>query len=517
MYSTLFNKIDRIAEVSENKEETWISLAVSGRFRSQYSKTIFSELIEVLEGMGKAGCITFRVGNSQIAIEELLDSLVDGIQWSVNINKKSFMGVEEEVSNFFYSLDAFKQWAELTDPFSASNPFNSHACKIEVNGLPSSFGGPNFLVSDNIGDIANNVNLTYKHDHLKSTLRQFTDARKEIYPEKHYVSFGDVNEYSRFFYRNSLKCLTVALCDELYEDKVVLRGIRRLEFPLQTSQYNDVQLDKAQEDLREAFCWVFSDDSRYELRHKLLMDRLTLDLPQNQSFYDGVIPLISHASRQAAERYNYAFFERSNEYQKELQQFLKELHTLCDSYSTKVRSLLGNFLRDALAGLLTVAITVFARIRELEKLDSGNVLNYIFYAFGAYLFISCIAQAIVDWKDLSQSEKEIEYWKSVSREYMRPEDFAEHKKKTVDERKEQAKRQYVCIAILYLLLAGFSFHVPEMWNNLSVTDDKTKEEHAACCAEAEDNNTLKIDNLDNGTDTLSRDRDTAVCHTSGGK
>lgn len=517
MYNTLYNKIDRIAEVSENKDETWISLNISGRYRSQYSKTIFSELKEVLEMLGKGRCISFRVGNTPMTIDDLLVSLVDGILWSVNINKQSFMGDEEEVSNFFYSLDDFKHWAERTDPFSSSNPFNNHLCKIEVNGLPSSFGGPNFLVSDDIGDIQGDANLTYEHDCLKSTLRQFTDTKREIHPEKHYVSFGAVDECSRFFYRNSLKCLTIAICDELYEDKVVLRGVRRLEFSLQNTQYENVQLVQAQESLREAFCWVFCGDSRYELRHKLLMDRLTLDLPQNQSFYDSVIPLISHASRQAAERYNYAFFERSNEYQKELQQFLKELHTLCDSYSTKVRSLLGNFLRDALAGLLTVAITIFARIRELEKLDSGNVLNYVFYAFGAYLLISCIAQAIVDWKDLGQSEKEIDYWKSVSREYMRSEDFAEHKKKTVSERKKQAIIQYVCIAVLYLLLAGFSFHVPEMWSSLSVTDKDTQVENAADSIGGDVSNTLTIDSIDNGTDTLSRDRDTAVYHTPGRK
>ena len=256
MYSTLFNKIEAIVAISESREETWAFLALSGRYQQQYSQTIFQELFDVLDGMGKAGCITFRVGNTPIAIEELLDSLVDGVQWTVNINKQSFMGGEEEINNFFYSLDAFKQWAEQTDPFSVANPLNSHVCRIEVNGLTHSFGGPNFLVSDNIGVIANNVNLTYDPDRLKSTLRQFTDIRREIYPEKHYVSFGDVDEYSLFFYRNSLKCLTVALCDELYEDRVVLRGIRRLEFSLQNTQYDDVQLDKAQESLREAFCWV---------------------------------------------------------------------------------------------------------------------------------------------------------------------------------------------------------------------------------------------------------------------
>ena len=279
MYSTLFSKIETIIAISEIREETWASLVLSGRYQQQYSKTIFQELYDVLDGMGKAGCITFRVGNMPTTMEELLDLLVDGIQWTMNINKQSFMGGEDVISNFFYDATAFRQWAENTDPFSDSNPLNNHTCKIEVNGLPSSFGGPNFLVSDNIGNIPDNVNLTYEHDRLKATLRQFADTKREIHPEKHYVSFGDVDEYSFFFYRNSLKCLTVALCDELYEDKVVLRGIRRLEFTLHDSQYEGVQMEQAQESLREAFCWVFCDDSRYELRHKLLMDRLTLDLP----------------------------------------------------------------------------------------------------------------------------------------------------------------------------------------------------------------------------------------------
>ena len=167
MYSTLFNKIEAIFAISESREETWAFLALSGRYQQQYSKTIFQELFDVLDGMGKAGCITFRVGNTPMVIEELLDTLVNGVQWTVNINKQSFMGGEEEINNFFYNIDAFKQWAEQTDPFSAANPLNCHVCKIEVNGLPSSFGGPNFLVSDNIGVIPNNVNLTYEHDRLK--------------------------------------------------------------------------------------------------------------------------------------------------------------------------------------------------------------------------------------------------------------------------------------------------------------------------------------------------------------
>ena len=246
------------------------------------------------------------------------------------------------------------------------------------------------------------------------------------------------------------------------------------------------------------------------------MDRLTLDLPQNQSFYEGTIGLINDASRQAAERYNYAFFERSNQYQKELQQFLKELHGLCDSYSTKVRSLLGNFLRDALAGFLTVAITMFAKVGDFAKMGAGDVLTYIFSAFGVYLLISCLFQVVVDWRDLNLSEKEINYWKMVSREYMREEDFEAHKKGTVGERKCWAIRQYLYIGSLYLTLAVFSFKVPDVWAKLS-TNPEQLELQEAFDKKGESNNTIKIDSLQNGEDTISRDSDTTMYHSPSGE
>lgn len=517
MYGNLFNKIEGVAAIATVKDESWVSLSLSGQYRQQYSKTLFTELNDALGNLGKAGCITYRIGNAVVTLEELQETLVYDVQWSISINKQAFMGDGEEICNFFFSIESFRQWSDNTDPFSASNPLNCHRCKIEVNGLQTSFGGPNFLVSGNVGDFPNDRRIRYEHDWLKSILRQFTETKKEICPERLYVSFGDVDDYSRPFYRNSLMSLSVALCDELYEDKVVLRGIRRLEFKLQEPTYETGQMEKAQDSLCEAFCWVFGGDNRYELRHKLLIDRLTLDLPLDQSYYEGIIPLISHALKQANERYNYAFFERSSEWQKELQQFLKELHSLCDSYATKVRSLLGSLLRDALAGFLTVAITFFARIRELEKIAPEKVLTYIFVAYGSYLLISCLTQAYVDWKDLSLSEKEIDYWKTASREYMRDQDFEDHKKETVTKRKEWAIRQYIIIALLYIALAVFSFNVPKLLGNLFSQDNNTgiainQSESNICVGD-----TIIIDELQNGKDTLSGDIDTTVCHSPGRK
>lgn len=502
MYGALFNKVGNIVAIAEKRDESWASLFMSGHFQQRYNKSFFLELNDVLRGMGKVGCINYSVNNSQVAIDELEEFLEDGSKWTININKQAFMGSGDEVANFFYDIGAFRRWAYQTEPFSANNPFNRFHCKIEVNGLQSSFGGPNFLVSGNVGDIHGDE-LRYNRDYLRSVLRIFTYKKCDIHPEKHYVSFGDVDENSYPFYRNSLMCLSVALCDELYEEKVVLRGIRMLEFGLQSPKYENVQMELAQESLRESFSWIYGDnDNRYKLRHKLLMDRLTLDLPQNQSYYEGIIPLISHASRQATERYNYAFFERSNEYQQELQRFLKELHGLCDSYSSKVRSLLGSFLRDALAGFLTVAITVFIRVGDLEKLDSSNVLNYVFYAYAVYLLISCISQIIIDWRDLYLSEKEIDYWKTVSRDYMKDSDFEEHKRGTIHERKKMAISQYAIIGVLYLGLAFFSFNAPNLWKKLTKSEAEIESRDEMHTSEEELQNTISLESLQVGKDTL---------------
>ena len=107
MYSKLFNKIYNVASISNNKDETWVSLLLAGQYKQQYSKTLFSELYKAFEELGKEGCITFKIGNASLSIDELQDSLVEDAQWSLNINKQAFMGDGDEICNFFYDLDAF--------------------------------------------------------------------------------------------------------------------------------------------------------------------------------------------------------------------------------------------------------------------------------------------------------------------------------------------------------------------------------------------------------------------------
>lgn len=182
-----------------------------------------------------------------------------------------------------------------------------------------------------------------------------------------------------------------------------------------------------------------------------------------------------------------------------------------------MRSLLGGFLRDALAGFLTVAITVFARVRDLEKLDSSNVLNYVFYAYAVYLLISCISQIIIDWRDLYLSEKEIDYWKMVSRDYMNDSDFEDHKRGTIRNRKKSAIIQYAIIGVLYLGLAYFCFNAPNLWEKLTKPEAEKELREEMRTNEEELQNTILLDSLKDGKDTVPGNSDSAMYHTPGRK
>ncbi len=103
---------------------------------------------------------------------------------------------------------------------------------------------------------------------------------------------------------------------------------------------------------------------------------------------------------------------------KELKDLLKDLKSLSDLYSNKVRSLLSNLLRDVLAAFILVGITLFSKATELLKLFENKLIQYVFIAFGGYFIISAIFQMITDFYDIRRSSKEFDYWKNVSREYM---------------------------------------------------------------------------------------------------
>ena len=90
-----------------------------------------------------------------------------------------------------------------------------------------------------------------------------------------------------------------------------------------------------------------------------------------------------------------------------------------------------------------------------------------------------------------------------------------NKKETVVRRRDWAVRQYIYVAVLYVGFAVFCFYVPELWDRLSASENRTESSKGQDYTDNLEKNTISIDTLKNGKDTVSGNSDTAVCHTPG--
>jgi len=260
--------------------------------------------------------------------------------------------------------------------------------------------------------------------------------------------------------------LLSCIINEIHEDdKIIIRGVRRLDLNFCGEKdiyigldYNDLLLDAVQ--------WVYRETEKRELRLKLLLERITLDIDLKIPFINGLQFVIKDSLQQAKERYSFIVYERKDLYQKELKELLKDLKAISDLYSGKVRSLLSNLLRDVLAAFLLIGITLFSKSTEIEKLIESNLINYIFKAFAGYFLLSAIFQFVVDFFDIVRSESEFSYWKNVSKEYMTQSEFNEHKSKTLDQRSSGSKTLYIIVLACYIIVAIICWNFTYIWGSL---------------------------------------------------
>lgn len=463
MFEQVFTKLERIVEISSSREETWGALTLQGIVDENGNPSYFIELYEVFDSLGFGGCITINIEGEDIDWRHVNDELISNASWKLNINKLPFAKVcKEECHTFFYFIEDFTKWTNNADPFDQEHPFNGKKYHIEVKDLNKSFGGPNFVVSSTEQKLPE-INLAdYQENRIREINHIFGD-HISVLPSKHLVSFGELNGFSKPFYRNAIKCMALALCDEIYDEKIVLRGVRRIEQKREWDNNIKIDLKHYHDSLLSAIKWVYSKDSRFDLRHKLLLDRITLDIEVPGKIYSGLFHLINNALEQAKERYNFAIYERASGYNKELRDLLKDIRSLSDSYSSKVRSILSNFSRDILGGFLTVGISIYLKYSDVIK-SNNNILRYTLYAYGIYFLLSLLTQSVVDWNDLNSSEKEFDYWKKNSREYLTNEEFLQHKNETFGKRRRHTVWLYGGIAVLYIIAAFFCFFALSIWN-----------------------------------------------------
>ena len=497
MFTLLFEKLEFLSKYRTSFNESLFSLNVEGKGVESAMLSDINGVNDALVALDSQQCFSIFIDNEKTPLEDLSDYEGTEACWRIHINKQRLVRKGNCICLFFYDVESFAHWADSTNPFSNDNLFNSNKCCIQVNKLGYRIVGENFIISDILvsvpvggNDVLDNKILTH--------LRNY-DTSKVIQPSKHIIVEAEVNSISELFYERSIRVMLSALCDELYPGKVILNGVRRIELNLKDESnaiHNDIV--EVHNLLKDILKWVYLTDERQELRHKLLIDRLTLDISLSEDYYSGALKVIRYAFEQAKERYSYAIYDRANQYQKELKELLKDLKSIGDAYSSKLRNIISRFSRDFLAALLTIGITLFSRYNDLNNLSSLGVLEYVFTAFAIYLIISIVIQVLSDVSDLKATEREFDYWKKVTREYMSNDDFDTHKKNAIGNRKTIFWCHYIAVLILYLGLAFFALNAQTIWERLTNQD-------------------VKIETPDlYKYDTVSRDTDTTMhCPQSG--
>lgn len=453
MFDILFDKLLSIEQLSikTKYKETWGSLSLEGG--GCQNTSYFKELSESFNAIGLGNVLSFFIDNMKCkTVDEFISELINNDNWRIHVNKSAINLADKDYHiNFFYSIEALKEWVRDTNPLASEYFANTGKYKVFVNGLTQSFGGSNFVFCSKESDF-DLSDTKYDQEALNNTIHVISNKEIVICPQNHYLTFGNINDISRYFYRNSIIVLLVALSNEYHEqsDKLVLKGYRRLQLELGINQFNDSVSKDYQNNLYHALQWVYETGERADLRLKLLLERVTLDIDLNESYPKGLRSIIYNALTQAKERYSFITYERKDKYDNELKDLLNDTKKLCDSYSAKIRGVLSNLLRDVLAAFIMIGITQLSKVNELHNLESNNLIKYVFLAFGWYFIVSAIFQLLIDTLDVIHSYYELTYWKKLTKEYMMQSEYDNHIKDTVLKRLKSSIPIYLILILIYI-------------------------------------------------------------------
>lgn len=463
-----FKQVDKIISNGGGFTEVWGNLTIDIDYYSELLDDV-RLLCAYFEAYNPLLSPQIKVDSDFIDVDEIND--YSGRHFIIVINKINLKAIDDYSVQFFYSLEYFEDWLKGISPF-RKLPYSK--LKIVVNGLFTSCGGPNFLITGDLDEafdlqeglfpdgslisnhvlIPNGQNLAYNvHEYLIT----FVNKRKSR-PKTNY--FDTCLVYS---------CATLCgtFVNELDGTSVILQGVKRIKVPL----YND----KTKVDLnfslllKEVVEWIYQDrdNAKIDIRRKLFLDRITLDIDYEQPLLNELPLITKNAFDQAKERYNFVMLERRDAYAKELSGLLKDLKLQSELYSSKLRSLLVNLARDVLAGIFLVGFSLFAKFTEIETLLKYKTLvNVIFKGLALYFIASALMQLMTDVSDVILSKRELNYWSKCTSETMPKKEIDGHIRKSLNPRLVVTSLIYLSLIGLYAMIAYASWRFPEIWKEI---------------------------------------------------
>jgi hypothetical protein len=469
MINDLFGILSKISAICSDSNDSWNSLTFKGVLTDNNQIEIFSALSSIIESQFISKTISYQIDTTSFSsLDTFTEDLLVGSNWKISINKLS--NIQDTSFNFFIDKKEFKNWSTKLNPFSTENPFNKYNnLKIIVKDFNNKIIGQNFIICNETEDKLDKKNSVYLPDYedIKKNIHILAKEKFILSPQNFFILEGECEDDSIAFFKMSSDTLAASLSSEIIdENNLVLRGIRKIELKISE---NKTKLNlKFLDELKKTVEWIYED--RTDLRLKLFLDRVTLDVDYNNDYVHELSKINNVSLLQAKERFSFAIFERKDQYHKELRELLKDLKTISDLYSSKARLVLSNLLRDVLAGFLLIGITLLSKIENLNTVINNPTIKYIFQAFSIYFIISIIYQSVFDLIDIKKTTKEFSYWKRTSREYISEIEFKTHLKETIDKREIFTYLFYSLLIITYLSISYFCWNFTVFLQQILLTD-----------------------------------------------
>lgn len=477
---TLLAKVETLSSLASHTAEECYRMTVTGAGITDRIVTLCLEIEQFCAALNISGP-SFKVNGTMLdGADELSDYLhLNNCEWCVLLSKSSIISkLSEEVifaqgkeNLLYFSEAAVLKWVNSIDPFSSANSSVSPSFENEtIIWLYKSkicFGG-NLIKVIPVGtkdiECPNNLNHNLPlRDDIYNLVKIKSDEIILIRPETFIVSWGDVKSpLAQSFMSLAVKSLISCICCELKKSGneyfVCFKGTKSFLGALGGKCPDS--LEKLQAELIKTVRWIYSE--RNETRQQLVMDRLSLDMIQNNDFYLELAQNIEVALQQSQDSYAFVILDRKDAYHKEMRELLKDMRSQADMYASKVRDIVGNVTRDTLGVFAFVGYSFLGKFDKanLNELLKSHELSLLVKFLAGYLVLSFLLQLIIHIRDATLTASESKKWLNVLQRYTSREENKESFLEPIKIRRRTLYWALFLMGCIYTALALSTWNLP---------------------------------------------------------
>lgn len=422
--------------------------------------------------------VSVELDGEEFYLEDVpeIGNISEAVEWKVIVGKSPFKTADNGLQQIpFFTTKGYMDWCNTLLNLRPIYPHIEGPVVVSVAGVGCSFGGKFITVCDIEESLPEVPTETIKPELPNSAqvhrlIHVVSDQILKVDPSFFDLSWGDLGSPMA----QPLKCvfvthLAASLAQDIYlkngQLHAVLRGTKRLELPLLPIE-GDCISPITIAHLSEAVAWVYEE--RAETRHRLVSDRLSIDIVPLQSLTMGVLTNITDAVKQAKDRYGFVIMERKDAYYKELRDLLKDVRSQADLYATKVRDLVTSLQRDVLAMLVLLGFTLLPKINQVHAVLTEPTFDMVvfFRILSGYFIVSFLLQSISHWRDLTLSYTEGHDWLTLIHDYTSPQELTDNFEKPLKRRKITFYVALFVSFVCYAFLAYVTWYFSDIYKLL---------------------------------------------------